>query len=124
VLGLFEGHGDIGSAQITRSVEYDAAKMSYLVSGGGENMSFTTLAITSMLPTGHAMGNTCFSTATITFTSCQSLAVNLNWLKPDLPKTTMTSFLLWPEPNPLHWVRWARYRLRKLFAVSPDGLGS
>jgi len=39
-LGLFEQHGDIGVVAKPGAVEYDAAKKSYLISGGGENMWF------------------------------------------------------------------------------------
>lgn len=41
-LGLFEGHGDVGVVGKQGAVEYDTAQKSYLVSGGGENMWFTT----------------------------------------------------------------------------------
>jgi hypothetical protein len=41
-LGLFEKHGDIGAVKIPGSVEYDAAKRTYTVAGGGENMWATT----------------------------------------------------------------------------------
>src|SRR5207249_4010077 len=37
-LGLFEKHGDIGAVRKPGSVEYDAARKSYLIAGGGENM--------------------------------------------------------------------------------------
>jgi Tol biopolymer transport system component len=37
-LGLFEEHRDIGAVRRPGSVEYDAARNSYLVAGGGENM--------------------------------------------------------------------------------------
>jgi TolB protein len=37
-LGLFEKHGDIGAVHKPGSVEYDPAKKSYLIAGGGENM--------------------------------------------------------------------------------------
>lgn len=39
-VGIFEGHGDVGDvgADYQGSVEYDAAKKSYLVAGSGENM--------------------------------------------------------------------------------------
>ncbi|MGE0127902.1 MAG: TolB family protein [Blastocatellales bacterium] len=37
-LGLFEKNGDIGSVKMPGSVEYDEAKNSYTVAGGGENM--------------------------------------------------------------------------------------
>src|SRR5436309_15027797 len=36
--GLFDGHADIGADGKPGSVEYDAARKSYLVAGGGENM--------------------------------------------------------------------------------------
>src|SRR5205807_10222871 len=35
---IFEGHGDIGTVLYPGSVEYEAAKRSYTVSGSGENM--------------------------------------------------------------------------------------
>src|SRR6266446_6786537 len=38
--GLFEGHGDVGAVLHAGSVEYDAAKRSYTISGSGENMWF------------------------------------------------------------------------------------
>jgi hypothetical protein len=37
-LGMFEGHGDIGKAGRSGSVEYDAAKGAYTISGGGADM--------------------------------------------------------------------------------------
>ena len=37
-IGLFESHGDIGAVLHAGSVEYDAAKRSYTISGSGENM--------------------------------------------------------------------------------------
>jgi hypothetical protein len=37
-VGLFEGHGDLGAVLHAGSVEYDAAKRSYALSGSGENM--------------------------------------------------------------------------------------
>src|SRR5579859_5607354 len=37
-LGLFENHGDVGAVLHPGSVEYDAAKSTYTVSGSGENM--------------------------------------------------------------------------------------
>ncbi len=39
-VGIFEGHTDVGAvgAEYKGSVEYDAAKRSYLMSGSGENM--------------------------------------------------------------------------------------
>ncbi len=40
--GLFENHGDIGTVLHAGSVEYDAAKRSYTISGSGENMWFAT----------------------------------------------------------------------------------
>jgi len=36
--GIFEGHGDVGTVLHAGSVEYDAAKRSYTISGSGENM--------------------------------------------------------------------------------------
>jgi len=39
-LGLFEGHGDVGTVGVPGSVTYDAGPQSYLVTGGGENMWF------------------------------------------------------------------------------------
>jgi hypothetical protein len=36
--GLFESHGDIGTVLHAGSVEYDAAKRSYTITGSGENM--------------------------------------------------------------------------------------
>src|SRR6266436_46334 len=40
--GLFEGHGDVGAVLHAGSVEYDAAKRNYTISGSGENMWFAT----------------------------------------------------------------------------------
>ena len=40
-VGAFEGQGDIGAPQLAGSVEYDAARQSYSVAGGGGNMWFT-----------------------------------------------------------------------------------
>jgi TolB protein len=37
-VGLFEGHGDVGTVFHAGSVEYDAAKRSYMLAGSGENM--------------------------------------------------------------------------------------
>lgn len=37
-LGMFEKHGDIGAVRKPGAVQYDAARKSYLVTGGGENM--------------------------------------------------------------------------------------
>ena len=39
--GPFEGHGDVGNVLRAGSVEYDPAKQTYLIAGGGENMWFT-----------------------------------------------------------------------------------
>ena len=39
-VGLFEGHGDVGTVLHPGSVDYDAAKQSYTVAGSGENMWF------------------------------------------------------------------------------------
>ncbi len=41
-LGIFEGHGDLGAVLHAGSAEYDAAKRSYTLSGGGENIWSTT----------------------------------------------------------------------------------
>jgi TolB protein len=41
-LGIFEKNGDIGEVRKPGSVEYDAARKSYTVGGGGENMWSTT----------------------------------------------------------------------------------
>jgi TolB protein len=41
-LGIFEKNGDIGDVRKPGSVEYDAARRSYTVAGGGENMWSTT----------------------------------------------------------------------------------
>ncbi len=41
-LGMFEGQGDIGDVKIPGSLQYDAAKQTYLIGGGGENMWFKT----------------------------------------------------------------------------------
>jgi TolB protein len=37
-VGIFENHGDVGTVVHPGSVEYDAAKASYTISGSGENM--------------------------------------------------------------------------------------
>ena len=37
-VGLFEGHGDVGTVLHPGSVEYDAAKKSYRIKGSGENV--------------------------------------------------------------------------------------
>jgi len=39
--GLFEGRGDVGETKHGGSVEFDAARQSYTVAGGGANMWFT-----------------------------------------------------------------------------------
>ena len=39
-LGLFEGHGDVGTVLHAGSVEYSASQRSYTVAGSGENMWF------------------------------------------------------------------------------------
>ena len=41
-IGLFEGHGDVGTVLHAGSVEYDAAKRSYTIAASGENMWFAT----------------------------------------------------------------------------------
>lgn len=40
-IGLFEGHGDVGPVLHTGSVDYDASRGTYTVTGSGENMWFT-----------------------------------------------------------------------------------
>src|SRR5215469_5465488 len=35
---IFEGHGDIGSVRRPGSVDYDAGRQTYTISGSGENM--------------------------------------------------------------------------------------
>jgi hypothetical protein len=40
-VGIFEGHGDVGTVLHSGSVNYDAAKQSYTLAGSGENMWFT-----------------------------------------------------------------------------------
>jgi hypothetical protein len=37
-VGIFEGHGDVGAVLHAGSVEYDASKHTYTISGSGENM--------------------------------------------------------------------------------------
>jgi len=37
-VGIFESHGDVGAVLHPGSMEYDAAKLSYTISGSGENM--------------------------------------------------------------------------------------
>jgi hypothetical protein len=44
-LGLFEAHGDVGTVGHEGSVVYDAKAGSYTVTGGGENMWFSTDAL-------------------------------------------------------------------------------
>jgi TolB protein len=39
-VGMFESHGDVGSVLHAGSVDYDASKRTYTVSGSGENMWF------------------------------------------------------------------------------------
>src|SRR6266542_2948629 len=39
--GLFEDHGDVGDVRKAGSLEYDPARETYLIAGGGENMWFT-----------------------------------------------------------------------------------
>jgi TolB protein len=41
-IGMFEGHGDVGTVLHPGSVEYDAAKGIYTIAGSGENMWFST----------------------------------------------------------------------------------
>ena len=40
MVGIFEGHEDVGTVLHPGSVEYDAAKGSYTIAGSGENMWF------------------------------------------------------------------------------------
>ena len=40
-IGMFENHGDVGTVLHPGSVEYDAAKGTYTISGSGENMWFS-----------------------------------------------------------------------------------
>src|SRR5271157_1642277 len=40
VIGIFEGHGDVGTVLLAGSVDYDAGKQSYTLAGSGENMWF------------------------------------------------------------------------------------
>jgi len=44
-VGLFESHSDIGTTRHAGSVEHDAARHTYTVTGGGENMWFTNDAL-------------------------------------------------------------------------------
>src|SRR5579863_4031023 len=37
-VGIFESHGDVGTVLHNGSVDYDAAKRTYTISGSGENM--------------------------------------------------------------------------------------
>jgi len=39
-IGIFEGHGDVGTVLHAGSVDYDAGKQSYTIAGSGENMWF------------------------------------------------------------------------------------
>ena len=39
-LGIFEGHSDVGTVLHAGSVDYDASKRTYTISGSGENMWF------------------------------------------------------------------------------------
>jgi len=39
-VGIFEGHGDVGTVLHAGSVDYDAGKKTYTISGSGENMWF------------------------------------------------------------------------------------
>src|SRR5208337_3710590 len=39
-IGIFEGHGDVGTVLLAGSVDYDAGKQSYTLAGSGENMWF------------------------------------------------------------------------------------
>ena len=41
VLGVFDGHSDVGTPKRTGSAEFDATQLSYQVAGGGKNMWFT-----------------------------------------------------------------------------------
>ena len=38
--GIFEGHSDVGAVLHAGSVDYDASKQTYTISGSGENMWF------------------------------------------------------------------------------------
>ena len=40
-VGMFDGHADVGTVLHTGSVDYDAAKRTYTISGSGENMWLT-----------------------------------------------------------------------------------
>ena len=42
LLGIFEDHADVGTVLHPGSVEYDASKQSYTLTGSGENMWFAT----------------------------------------------------------------------------------
>src|SRR5205807_3695901 len=37
-IGIFEGHNDVGTILLPGSVDYDAARRTYTISGSGENM--------------------------------------------------------------------------------------
>src|SRR6266567_9261212 len=39
-VGMFDGHSDVGTILHAGSVDYDAAKRTYTISGSGENMWF------------------------------------------------------------------------------------
>src|SRR5271157_6093759 len=39
-IGIFEGHGDVGTVLHPGLVDYDAGKQSYAIAGSGENMWF------------------------------------------------------------------------------------
>ncbi len=41
-IGMLEGHGDVGTVLHAGSVDYDAARKTYTISGSGENMWFAT----------------------------------------------------------------------------------
>jgi len=36
--GVFDGHGDVGTVLHAGSVDYDASKQTYTITGSGENM--------------------------------------------------------------------------------------
>src|ERR1700733_7750949 len=40
-VGIFEGHDDVGTVLHAGSVDFDAAKHTYTISGSGENMWFS-----------------------------------------------------------------------------------
>jgi TolB protein len=41
-VGMFEGHGDVGTVLHPGSVEYNASKGTYTIAGSGENMWLST----------------------------------------------------------------------------------